>query len=399
MKAMLKPNTIRMIDCTIATSLLLAGLLPAVLTALFLRGKGQHVIRRQLARRSDGSLFEVMHWQGPLLPATYLTLVNVLLGDLTLGGTGVIHHEHRKTSIRKDYQPSLVSRAGLRARTGMVSAADTHTGVTSTTAYLGLLLRNAFVAACYRKPDAQYADRIAVMGVSVDNTTVNEAVDRIVANSHAPRSVAFVNAHSLNLAWGNPAFKQTLNAFDLRLVDGSGVRLACQMRNQPLRDNVNGTDLLPPLVARCAASGRSIFLYGARPGVAIAMADRLQMQYPDLHIAGVLDGYQHNDPQQVVAVINACTPHIVLVALGSPLQEQWIQQWGHHCDCNTLIAVGGLFDFYSGRARRAPEWLRELGLEWTWRLLQEPKRLWKRYVVGNPAFLVRSFIAMTFGRD
>lgn len=398
MKSTQQPNHIRIIDCTVASLLLLAGLVPALCTGLYLRGKGKKVVSRRLARRRDGSLFELLYWQGPLLPRSYMTLLNVLLGDLTLGGSGVVTHEHRRTTVRKHYQPALVSHTDVRARTGMVTTLDHRAVVRSPVSYLAFLLRSALIAFCYRKPAAAAATSIAVMGTTLDNTTVQQAIDRIVAPSRSPRTVAFVNAHSLNLAWKNASFKKSLNAFDMRLVDGSGVRLACQMRNQTLQDNLNGTDLLPHLLERCATQRRSIFLYGARPGVAVAMAEKLVKQYPELHIAGALDGYQNTD-QQVVDAINACAPHIVLVALGSPLQEQWIQQWGHRCDCNTLIAVGGLFDFFSGRVRRAPEWLRELGLEWTWRLLQEPARLWKRYVLGNPAFLFRSFIAMTFGRD
>lgn len=399
MKEQRYPKLVRTIDCTIAASLLLAGLLPALAAGIWHRILAQRVVQRQLARRADGTVFELMRWQGALLPASYLTLVNVILGDIALGGTGVVAHQHRKTVLHAGYQPSLVSVADMRSRTGMVSHRPVEFFHTRLPTYLGFLLRSALVYLFFRNTSSGSLAQFKLMGTTIANTTINEAVDLIVQPAEHFRSVAFVNAHSLNLAWADPAFRRTLNRFDVRLVDGSGVRLACQMRNIRLRDNVNGTDLLPHLAERCQRMRKRIFLYGSRPGIAATMADNLRLQFPGLCITGVLDGYGNRTPQDVIAHINDCQPDIVLVAMGSPLQEHWIQQWGPRCEGATLVAVGGLFDFYSGRAQRAPEWLRELGLEWTWRLLQEPGRLWKRYILGNPVFIARSLIALVFGRD
>jgi N-acetylglucosaminyldiphosphoundecaprenol N-acetyl-beta-D-mannosaminyltransferase len=157
-----------------------------------------------------------------------------------------------------------------------------------------------------------------------------------------------------------------------------------------LRENVNGTDLFPRLCEAASQAGLSIYLLGARPGIAEAAANKMRERYPGLHIAGARDGYFSPEEEAgVVAGINASGAAILLVAFGVPRQELWIERWRTDLQPRVCLGVGGLFDFYSGRIARAPVWMREIGLEWVWRLLQEPKRMWRRYIIGNPLFLSR----------
>jgi N-acetylglucosaminyldiphosphoundecaprenol N-acetyl-beta-D-mannosaminyltransferase len=162
------------------------------------------------------------------------------------------------------------------------------------------------------------------------------------------------------------------------------------MLGQGLRANVNGTDLFPHLCEAAARENLPIFLLGARPGIAQAAADAMVQRYPDLKVAGARDGYFGPDEDKtVVEAINASGAQILLAAFGAPRQELWIARWREHLTVAVAMGVGGLFDFYSGRIPRAPVWMREIGLEWVYRLLQEPGRMWRRYVIGNPIFLYR----------
>jgi len=143
----------------------------------------------------------------------------------------------------------------------------------------------------------------------------------------------------------------------------------------------------------CEAAAREhvpIYLLGAKPGVAQATADNMVERYPNLTVAGVRDGYFNAEEEDaVVEAINESGARILLVAFGAPRQELWLEQWRDRLAPPVCMGVGGLFDFYSGRIARAPAWMREMGLEWVFRLLQEPGRMWRRYVIGNPLFLYR----------
>ncbi|MDH5536877.1 MAG: WecB/TagA/CpsF family glycosyltransferase, partial [Betaproteobacteria bacterium] len=150
--------------------------------------------------------------------------------------------------------------------------------------------------------------------------------------------------------------------------------------------------LFPRLCRMAADEGLSLYLLGARPGVAAAVAENARKRVPQLAIAGHRDGYwAEQDEQSVVSAIRASGADILLVAMGAPRQELWIAKNAPRLGVKVALGVGGLFDFYAGRVARAPLWLRELGLEWTYRLLQEPRRMWRRYVIGNPLFLWRAW--------
>jgi N-acetylglucosaminyldiphosphoundecaprenol N-acetyl-beta-D-mannosaminyltransferase len=234
------------------------------------------------------------------------------------------------------------------------------------------------------------------LGIRIDEMDAQEAIDAISAQWAMGRKqrVFFVNAHCVNVASRDTQYRRVLAESELVLADGSGVLSGARLLGVPLTHNLNGTDLGPRLCARAAQEGRSVFLLGALPGVAEQAAARLTSLAPGLRIAGIHPGYfKPEDEEEILAQINAARPDILLVALGVPRQELWIAQHWEQLDVGTALAVGALFDFLAQRFKRAPAWMRRLGIEWTFRLIQEPGRLWKRYLLGNLAFECRVLLA------
>lgn len=233
---------------------------------------------------------------------------------------------------------------------------------------------------------------LEIFGVKIFTGSMNQAVTQLrhlLAEPDQPcRFCAFVNADCLNQAYINPAYRQILARAECVWADGSGVAIAGRHLQVPVQDNVNGTDMLPIL---CQAGFR-LFLLGAQPGVAQKAAERLRGLYPQCQIVGVDNGFFQGREEAVIDAVNAASTEILLVGMGVPRQETWIVENMHRLQCRVAIGVGGLFDFASGRIARAPQWMRKSGLEWLYRLWQEPRRLFRRYVIGNPLFLYRLYI-------
>ncbi|NWJ95053.1 MAG: WecB/TagA/CpsF family glycosyltransferase [Chloroflexi bacterium] len=219
--------------------------------------------------------------------------------------------------------------------------------------------------------------------------TPDEAVELLLARLLMRQSgrVYYANAHTMVTASKNPELVDALNQTDLLLADGSGVRWGSALLGQPLVYNLNGTDLVPALCNAGAERGLSVYLLGGKPGVAEEAAANLAKAYPGLVIAGTRDGYfSEEETAQVLKDIRTARPHILLVAMGVPLQEIWINRYSSQLPGITCMGVGGLFDFLAQRVRRAPGFIRAMGMEWSWRLAMEPSRMWKRYLVGNVVF-------------
>jgi N-acetylglucosaminyldiphosphoundecaprenol N-acetyl-beta-D-mannosaminyltransferase len=206
------------------------------------------------------------------------------------------------------------------------------------------------------------------------------------------RRVMYVNAHVLNQSREIPELRTALEDSDLVYCDGYGVRLAAKALEVPIPHRMTGADWVWGLAALCEAEGKSIYLLGSEPGIASQAAKRLSRWYPRLRIAGTHHGYfelgsAHDD--RVVEHINARGADIVLVGMGSPKQELWVERAAPELDVGVVWTVGALFDYVSGRVPRAPAWLADNGLEWIFRLAIEPQRMWRRYLLGNPVFVSR----------
>lgn len=237
---------------------------------------------------------------------------------------------------------------------------------------------------------------IVLFGVSIRNISMSDAVSSVIAKLDNPRKsgrgsqFAFVNADCVNKYVKNERYQRILNKCDSVFADGIGMRIAARWHKARLLENVNGTDMLPLLCEKLEASGKSVFLYGGSKHVIKATVERLNREYPQLNVAGYLDGFTHKGNSGLVCeVVNHSNADLLMVALGAPQQECWIDENLGSLDVNAAIGVGGLFDFYSGSVSRAPNWLREMSLEWVWRLMMQPKDKAKRYLLGNPLFLFR----------
>ncbi len=221
-------------------------------------------------------------------------------------------------------------------------------------------------------------------------------IQRAVENKKT--QLSFINAHCLNLARKNKRYYQSLKTSEILLPDGSGVNLALKLKGKKLINNLNGTDLFPILCQQAAQKKLSLFLLGARPGIAEKTAENIKKQIPDLIIAGTQDGYfKTEETKTIIANINASRADIVLIAFGVPKQELFITEHKAEFKAGLILGVGGLFDFFSNRIPRAPLWLRKTGMEWIYRFIQEPKRMWKRYLLGNPLFVMHAvFHALSY---
>ncbi len=253
------------------------------------------------------------------------------------------------------------------------------------------------------------AGKIDVLGVGVDLLTVAELhaeIARLVRDGRLGL-VLNVNAHCLNLCYEDPALRSSLNGADVVFCDGAGVMLAARILGGHIPARITYAAWIWRLADFAAAEGFSLYFLGAQPGVAQEAAKRLRERYPGLRIVGVRHGYfDHSagsaENEAVLEGINATAPDILLVGLGMPLQERWLSQNRHRLDARVALSGGAVFDYVSGRVLRGPPILTERGFEWLARLLHEPRRLWRRYLLGNPLFLsrvLRQFLWRTTGRD
>lgn len=229
--------------------------------------------------------------------------------------------------------------------------------------------------------------RLQICGLRLLNACRRDAVTMLMDGMR--RRVAFINADCINIAARDPAYARHVDGMDCLLPDGSGIAIAAGMVGERFADNLNGTDLFPILCEAAARRGKSLYFFGGAPGVAQRAADAAVLAHPGLQIAGAADGYP-DDEVQAVARINASRADIVLVAMGAPLQEAFIARHSDALQATLCMGVGGLFDFVAGEKPRAPAAMRQVGMEWAWRLMVEPKRLARRYLIGNPVFLARA---------
>lgn len=234
---------------------------------------------------------------------------------------------------------------------------------------------------------------ISLFGLNIEDTSLADASARVIhdTKSGVRRKIYFVNAHCINIAAANADYLCVLQDDGVLLfADGSGMRLASRLSGFFLKDNVNGTDLFPLICRDAADAGIRLALLGARPGIAQHCADNMRSQFPDLNIVWIHDGYFGEDDETgMIKAINDSGAQILFVAMGVPAQEFWMARNADKLKVETLLGVGALFDFYSGAMPRAPQCMRQLGLEWVFRFIMEPRRMFVRYIVGNPVFISR----------
>ena len=237
-----------------------------------------------------------------------------------------------------------------------------------------------------------------MLGTEIDALSLDQLLFAIRDCIENDRLVvmSYVNIHTLNIAYETRWFRDFLNASYLTFCDGVGVKLAARLIGQNLQHRFTPPDFMESICEFASRHTWKVFFLGAKPGVAQRAADKLMVSLPGLQIRthhGYFDkAVDCPENQEVVEQINQFQPQILVVGFGMPVQEKWILENIARLRINIAFPAGALFDYLSGEVPRGPRWFTDHGFEWLSRLVIEPRRLWKRYLIGNPLFFWRLFI-------
>ena len=242
---------------------------------------------------------------------------------------------------------------------------------------------------------------ITMMGCRIDNLSMEETLVRIeeFIRSGKPHQHVVVNVDKLVKASRDPELRRIVNECALVNADGMPVVWASRLLGKPLKERVAGVDLFEALMRRAGDKGWRVFLLGAREEVVKAVAETYRQRYPELAIAGWRNGYWQGELEeaQVAEQVRASRADLLFVAISSPKKEQFLGRWQAEMKIPFAMGVGGTFDVAIGLVKRAPRWMQRAGLEWFYRFLQEPRRMFRRYFIDDMAF-VWLFIKEATGR-
>lgn len=236
---------------------------------------------------------------------------------------------------------------------------------------------------------ASKPNRESVLGTQVDLLTRRQTVDRILSAIAERRQIqhCVVNVAKLVTMQTDANLKSDVEASDIVNIDGMGVVWGARMLGVDVPERVAGIDLFQDLLAACAQHGLRPYLLGARQDVLENAVDAIRRAHPAIEIAGWRNGYfTQADEAAVAAQIRACRADMLFVAISSPIKERFIAKYRDDLGVPFLMGVGGSFDVIGGHVRRAPRWMQDYGLEWLYRVIQEPRRMWKRYLLTNVKF-------------
>jgi N-acetylglucosaminyldiphosphoundecaprenol N-acetyl-beta-D-mannosaminyltransferase len=246
------------------------------------------------------------------------------------------------------------------------------------------------------------ADRAEVLGCAIDRVDMSEAAercDRFVRTRAGAQHMA-INAAKIVAMRHDAALHELIDDCELVTADGQAVVWASRLLGDPLPARVAGIDLMLELLALAERRGYRVYLLGARPATMQTVLTRLRERHPALIVAGYRDGYfSEEEEPSVAAAIRAAQPDLLFVAMPTPRKEYFIGRWGPELGVAFSMGVGGAIDVIAGITRRAPRAWQRLGLEWLYRLLQEPRRMFRRYAVTNTRFLMMLAGAMTRGQS
>ncbi len=233
--------------------------------------------------------------------------------------------------------------------------------------------------------------RYPILNTYVNALSMDETVDyikKVIARRTPPVQHVVINALKVNLMEEDPKLREIVNACPLINADGSSILWAAKQLGVPVEERVTGIDLFLRLVKEAAENGYKIYLFGAKEEVVTKVRDIFQQQYPTLQIVGYRNGYFTPEQEpQIVADMAASGADMMFVAFSSPKKEYWVNKYLNQLNIPFVMGVGGSFDVVAGVTKRAPEFWQKIGMEWFYRFIQEPRRLWKRYVVGNAVFI------------
>ncbi len=237
---------------------------------------------------------------------------------------------------------------------------------------------------------AESRERVKILDIYLDCASMTDVLERLqrFIEEETPRQVVTVNVQFLSIARKDPAFARLVNETDLVVADGMPLLWVSRLKGAPVASRITGHTLLDQCASLASERGYSIFLLGGGPGAAEGAAQRLRATYPNLRVEGTDHGYfsaegEAERQEQLAEMIRKFRPEFLFVGLGCPKQELWIHRHMHDLDVPVCVGVGGTFDVFTERLRRAPAWMQRYSLEWVYRLSQEPGRLWKRYILGD----------------
>ncbi len=239
---------------------------------------------------------------------------------------------------------------------------------------------------------------VNLLGVRIHRVSLEQMlrIFSVTINSCDKIVISNVNIHALNIAYETPWFKEFLNQSYLTFCDGVGVKLAAWISGQKLEYRFTPPDFFDTICELALQNRWKIFFLGAKPGIAEAAAEKLRNKYHNLQVAvhhGFFDKTINSiENDFVIEKIAQFQPQILVLGFGMPLQEKWIKENYENLNTNILFPAGAIFDYLSGKLTRAPRLMTDHGFEWLGRLLVEPGRLWKRYLIGNPLFFWRIFV-------
>jgi len=233
--------------------------------------------------------------------------------------------------------------------------------------------------------------RPELLGLPFDALTLNAAVERCLswcAGPRAPHTVITANSAILCMMRQDQELKRACLAGDLIVPDGMSVVWASRMAGVPFPERVAGVDLMARLLDAGARRGLRAYFLGAKRAVVSRLAELCARDHPGLEVVGYRDGYFSGDQHAaIVEDIRSRAPHLLFVGMPSPFKETWCERNRQRLDVPVIMGVGGSFDVLAGAVRRAPRWMQAAGMEWSWRLLMEPRKMWRRYLTTNAAFV------------
>lgn len=235
------------------------------------------------------------------------------------------------------------------------------------------------------------ADRSELLGLEFERASMAPIVARCLAWCQGPRAshiVVTANASHLCMMRRDPGLRHACQAADLAVPDGMSVVWALKILGRPVAERIAGIDLMTRLLEAGSTQRLSVYFLGARPEVVQTLVERCQQRYPGLTIAGARDGYfTPADHEAIVEDIRARAPHLLFVGMPTPFKDEFCQRHRERLQVPLIVGVGGSFDVLAGVITRAPVAVQSMGMEWAWRLVMEPRKLWKRYLTTNTEFI------------
>lgn len=237
----------------------------------------------------------------------------------------------------------------------------------------------------------RFGKRYPILNTYVNAVSMNETIHIIeeIIQERVPTQHVVINASKINLMEEDIELRNIVNSCPLINADGIAIIWAARKLGIPLKERVTGCDLFQKLIPVAEKKGYKIYLFGAKESVVVKVKEIFERQYPNIRIVGSRNGYfsQEEEPE-IVKDIHDSGADMMFVAFSSPQKEYWISKYLQDLNIPFVMGVGGSFDIVAGVTKRAPVWCQVCGLEWLYRFIQEPRRLWKRYMMGNIKFIM-----------